>query len=239
MTEQSCAQNAKSKSTRLAAYSTVAASALFGTSDASAGITYIEVNTLLNDTTTNGGGEVLGLGFGVSNSFNLDIGHSIGSSLPSLGYALAGRLNSAAAPGLSLAGFAAAGYNYVSNVTFGVNVSALTQWLPGNEFGTLANQSGYSNSQFLNSGEGFLAIRFDDGNGFSYGWLRLDMSGGGLNSINVIDYAFGAPNESITVGQTSAVPEPSSLALLAMGATGTLAWRRRRQLKHNAATMTN
>ena len=52
--------------------------------------------------------------------------------------------------------------------------------------------------------------------------------GSPLNGLTIIDYAYADVGESISVGQT--VPEPGSLALLALGAAGVSAWRRKRGL---------
>ncbi len=57
------------------------------------------------------------------------------------------------------------------------------------------------------------------------------MDGAPENSFTLIDYAFGDVGDRITAGQTSIsnVPETGgSLALLAIGAAGLVAWRARR-----------
>jgi hypothetical protein len=81
--------------------------------------------------------------------------------------------------------------------------------------------------EFLDSGIGFLAFTFfSDGFQPRYGWARVDMSGSPLNSLTIVDYAYGDINEQVAVGQ---VPEPGSLGLLAAGGAALLAWRRRRK----------
>ena len=74
---------------------------------------------------------------------------------------------------------------------------------------------------------GFSFIAADAGT--HYGWLRIDVSASNLDrTIMEVGYSC-VIGQSVTVGQ--AVPEPSTLimGLLASGATGVIAWRRRRQ----------
>ncbi len=89
---------------------------------------------------------------------------------------------------------------------------------------------------FATGQSGFVGFRFTIGvNGGGAGWLRLKVEAdtqGIPNGVQVIDWAYNDAGGGITAGQGigSAVPEPSSkaLALLALGAGGVLAWRKRR-----------
>lgn len=99
---------------------------------------------------------------------------------------------------------------------------------------------------FANGTTGFVGIRLGSGN---YGWIRLRLDDLGLNQpfstllsgspigngtnyidkLTVIDWAYETSGGAIAAGATaSAVPEPSSLALLAAGAAGLAAFRRRK-----------
>jgi hypothetical protein len=70
-----------------------------------------------------------------------------------------------------------------------------------------------------------------------YGWIRLEFENGGDDglpaTLTVIDWAVETtPGEAILTGQTvEAVPEPGTMALglLASGAAGITAWKRRRR----------
>ena len=90
---------------------------------------------------------------------------------------------------------------------------------------------------------GFVGVKLGNSD---YGWIRLLISGiqgeftGTVpNQIKVIDWAYeSCTGQSINAGQTrdgatcgsTDVPEPSTLALLAMGALGISAFRRRKAL---------
>lgn len=92
-------------------------------------------------------------------------------------------------------------------------------------FATLASHAAGGN--FLAAGTGFIGFKFDAGAGTQYGWIRLNMNGSPTNGFTLVDYAYADVGTSITAGQT-AVPEPGSLALLAFGGVGLLAWRKQR-----------
>ena len=83
---------------------------------------------------------------------------------------------------------------------------------------------------------GFFGFRFKpdwNASDYYYGWgsLTIDLASPRGQGFKITEaYYQSTPNTAIQVGQApNAVPEPSSLVLLAIGSTGVAAWRTRRK----------
>jgi hypothetical protein len=86
-------------------------------------------------------------------------------------------------------------------------------------------------SNFTKGIPGYFAFQFEGSNNATYyGWGELLITGRPVGQGFTIEEAYynNIAGQSIMVGQT-AVPEPSSTALLTLGATGLAAWRLRRK----------
>jgi hypothetical protein len=86
--------------------------------------------------------------------------------------------------------------------------------------------------QFLSAEVGAIGFKFNTGAGDQYGWARVRMDGFPYHTFRVLDYAYGDPGDVVVVGRpprgSDSAPALESLGGLAIGATGLLAWRRRR-----------
>lgn len=209
-------------SSRWSAYTAAAAaSALAGVNSAEADIHYSGPINLL-----------IPVGESIAHTFNLDNAAvlrfaNIGTSSSSGGVALF-RVQGAAASN-QVRGIAAGNFRYPDRLAANVAVSGgAFVAFNANYFATLAYGAGFANSKFTTPGIGFIGFRFNGGSGMEYGWARVNVQGGPGNAFTVVDYAWADIGTPIRTGQT-AVPEPSSLGLLAAGAAGLALWRKRRK----------
>jgi hypothetical protein len=226
-------------------YAAATASALAGSTSASAGIIY---SGLLNDSVSLVPNES-----GVRTQINIHAG-PVDAAIRIYHSA-----NSRGLGGFADIGFGYVGQGAVSNVNAshpnflkrfasGANISGgLGEFHRGIDHDKLIQRAPGGTQDFgfwpLKSNTGFVGVRFvtagntrsGSGGGFDYGWLRLSFQtfDGVPDEITLIDYAYNdVANASIQAGQeTSATPEPASAAmmLLATGAAGLLAMRRRRK----------
>jgi hypothetical protein len=78
---------------------------------------------------------------------------------------------------------------------------------------------------FLGQTNRFLGLRFIIGGQTNYGWLEIADVPDDASSVTIAGYAYEtAPDTEILAGL---VPEPNALGLLALGAAGVTAMRRR------------
>ncbi len=121
------------------------------------------------------------------------------------------------------------GNNGAEALSNGDDVNAGSQWGHSNfgassYYGNMA--SSYDTSgNFLDTSGKYIGVRFDIGGNTHYGWIQVNVPGV-PDSATITGYAYqDTADAQITAG---AIPEPGSLALLALGAAGLAAWRKKR-----------
>ena len=215
------ADRAKARRRSMVAYSVAAAGAgLLGALDVNAAIQYTDVDWYIG----NGGAAtttVKDINFaGTSNDLRLR--HS-GAGTTRIGLASglgAGDRFQRTGPGLDLKRF----------VTDDVISNATDSW--GFLF-SYKTGSGFTRGYFSSSNTGYVGLKFNPGDGSAlYGWVHIDSVDSQGLWYHVDDYAYQDDGTSIKAGEMP-VPEPSTiaLALLASGAAGVMASRRKKILK--------
>lgn len=135
----------------------------------------------------------------------------------------------------SVLGIQSGSYIYVQNVAQGAALSQLTSFVQLNGPSADIAYRSLAGSEFLAPGLGLIGFRFDIGSGFQYGWARVIMEGAPVNIFTVDEYAYATNSSDQVFAGVSAVPEPGSLGMLALGAVGLAAVRKRRKALANGS----
>jgi PEP-CTERM motif len=92
---------------------------------------------------------------------------------------------------------------------------------------SLASNAVHPFGHFNSLGEGFVGLRFLDNGTFFYGWADIVLNGD--YTVSLKSFAFDDEGNLIAAGDTGPeVPEPASILLMALGATGVAAYKRMR-----------
>lgn len=122
-------------------------------------------------------------------------------------------------------GFNAGAYNfaYISNLTAGASIDSTT--VGPQYFGSMAYGSNNPNAEFNDAPDAYIGLSFGTNPNLRYGWIRVGIDNANASFV-VKDWAY---QSEVGVGITAgAVPEPGTLGMLAAGAAGIAALRRRR-----------
>ncbi len=229
---------------RLATYTaaaTAAAATAVSDNGVHADVVYHDINDIVLSESTPGLG-IVGA-FDLDDNGVTDLQFGAQQFAPGFGAVLVapgeGLTDSFASTNNLIAGTVASSYFYARNVAFGTPIDStlpnLTSLgLPA--VGSLAygTVSSCPNCEFTAPETGFIGVRFDSGGEMRYGWVRVRVDDGSLNSLTVMDYAYEDSGGSIQAGQ---VPEPGCLGLLALGGVGLMSWRRQRKKRDEQVTV--
>ncbi|MEM7453882.1 MAG: PEP-CTERM sorting domain-containing protein [Planctomycetota bacterium] len=225
MTSRRRRSTARVEPSRWAGYLLAAASTAISSQNAEADIRVIDVGIELRDSEPGNSyfGEPFMATFGSSAEGILFL-HAYSET--QIGYGILAVIGQRQNPShrFSIAAISDSGSFYARRLSPGSAISNESFALTGVRC-DMAWGASYISSQWPNA-DGYLAFRFDVGNGTQFGWMELTLdSGVPANIYRLERYAWADPGESLYAGQ---IPEAGSLGLLALGATGLLAWRRRR-----------
>ena len=234
---------------RVAAYAAAAtAASTAATQDVQAAVIYEDIQDVVIQEATPGGGIVAGFDLDNNGSVDFEFGHQLLSG--TFGMAVAGT-------GENLTGFPNTTANqiaanavtingdtlfYLRNLSQGTIVdSSLTSLSTLGSFnrGYLAYGATSSclSCEFSSETDGLLGLSFDANGTTNYGWMRVKIDDGDRNRMTVLSYAYEDTGAPIAAGSETAVavPEPGCLGLLALGGAGLMAWRRRYQQLNTSA----
>jgi hypothetical protein len=125
-----------------------------------------------------------------------------------------------------------ANYNYVNKFGFNKQVGPSYSQPPINVTdGTLWANNGWlennvDDAPWSGGGAGFVGVRFaadDSGQNYNYGWAQIRYDDN-ANTMTLLDFAY---ETELNTAITTTVPEPHSLMLVALGASGLSLLRRR------------
>jgi hypothetical protein len=200
-----------SRAKRLAAYSLAAGAAATGAAEADAQIVY-------------SGPQNIAIGTGFSQNVDLDGDSNYDILLKNYVFG-AGPYQGASVnffPG-KIVGFNAGSLAYVSALATGFLIDSSSA---GPTFlGSMAFGASNPNAQFNSVTDAYVGLSFPIGPATHFGWVRVDVTNS-TSTFVIKDWAYEATaGVGILAG---AVPEPTSLGLLAAGAAGVATMRRRR-----------
>ena len=237
---------------RLLSYSAVAGAALVGASHADAGIVYSGLyditvdsgNSLTIDFDGGGAhvliqhGSVSATTWGDSSSWGGPWASGLGAGEAAAGLTVSILATSSSGLAANLNGSQSIGPNPAGShywktggwQTGGAVLAVATgYWTYYTSTSSTTSSTSSSFGNFLGA-KGCIGVRFDSGGGLKYGWI--DFEGLAVDEGRITGWAYETSGDGIHCGATSggdvAIPEPGGLVLLATGAAGLMAFRKKR-----------
>jgi hypothetical protein len=126
-------------------------------------------------------------------------------------------------------------FTNVAALAFGslIDPTNLTDWGAGGKLAAFDLTEMSTDGDWpANGGNDYLGFYFTGSGGLQAGWANIATTATSSgSSFTILSYAYETnANEAITAGQTAETPEPSAMALIALGGAGLLALRRRRSV---------
>lgn len=196
--------------------------AAIGVSDkADASIVYQNVNLPINSTTSFQSITMDGTTFGFTFS---------GEQQPSVPYWNFSRVTASAGTGGS---FVTSINSYIQNLSLNTPINGSSSFFLTQGMLNGLNNTSPSLGEFNNL-NGYLGVQFTGSSGTVYGWIgytgTIGVNGDSLPSDGTITgFAYETTGAAINAGDMGAVPEPSTLGMLAAGAAGLAFMRSRRK----------
>ena len=207
----------------LAAYSIAAGAVLAAAGNATAGIIYTDVNP---DAVLNTDGATFEIDFGGLSSNQFRITLVLGATYNDYKTNVLKLYKQSEDASWRTMSFRPMALNYNQQVNTGtakwLNTLGTMAYLRTNPMAVTRLSGGY----FWNTTDKYLGLKFKIGTNTHYGWAHVMAPGADVVLAVITGYAYNdTPDGNIAAGD---IPEAGSLALLALGAAGLTAWRKKR-----------
>jgi PEP-CTERM motif len=123
-----------------------------------------------------------------------------------------------------LQGFKSGSLYYVSALSAGAPINAGT--IGPTFYGSMAYGAANPNAEFNTASNAYFGFGFPSGSNFFYGWVRVGINQA-AGTFLIKDWAYEKSSD-VGILAGASTPEPGTLGMLAAGAVGVLALRRRR-----------
>jgi len=213
---------------QLTAYSIAAGAVLAAASAANAAIIYTDVNP---DAVLNTDGATFDIDFGTGSQLKIQYRDGTLGKLVDV----VAKTGNASWLGYTSTYNGTATWFYASALNYGSGVKSTggnpnTNWshiIAVTSYGNMASRyNDYYFGAFVGTTDKYLGVKFRIGGNTHYGWIQVQVPTTNVNQAIITGYAY---NDTIE-GDIGAgiIPEAGSLALLAIGASGLAAWRKKR-----------